>query len=142
MKLVTASLLAAVMILAGATALRAAGADFVGTWQNNDPNATGVVKLVIDNNHHIRAFGDCTPNPCDYGAVDFTTYGLNVKDTNHRLGSGHWIFTFKDVFLTAKLTGSRMMKVEEFNRFTDKSNRQSYWMSGTYHKVSDSFVQQ
>lgn len=139
MKFVAAHFFAALMIFAGTTAARAAATDFVGTWQNNNPNTNGIVKIVIDDSQHIRAFGACTPNPCDYGAVDFSTYGLNVSDANHRLGTGHWSFPFKEVLLTAKLTGPRVMKVEDFNRFTDTSGRQNYWMSATFRKVSDSF---
>lgn len=135
MKLVFSTLL----LLAAATTAHGAASDFVGTWQNTDANATGIVKIVIDASQHIRAYGACSPNPCDYGAVDFSTYGLNTGDTNHRLGTGRWTFNFKEVILTAKLTSARVMKVEDFNRFTDTSGRQNYWMNGTYKKVSDSF---
>lgn len=139
MKLVTASLFTALIgTLSTVAPAPTAASDFTGTWQNDDRNATGIVKVIIDANKHIRAFGACTPNLCDYGAVDFFSYGQDIHDESHRLGTGRWIFDFKEVLLTATLANGRTMKVEEFNRFTDTSGRQNYWMTGNFKKISAS----
>lgn len=140
MKLVGRQFFVTLVTLFCTVAADAADSEFVGTWQNTNANTNGIVKIIIDGNQHIRAFGACTPNPCDYGAVNFPTYGRDVSDAkNHQFGTGHWIFDFKEVLLTAKLTNPRTMSVDDFNHFTDKSNRQNYWMSATFHKVSNSF---
>ncbi len=61
-------------------------ADYGGTWVNNDPNTSGVLKLVITSNAetlNVHWYGACTPTPCDNGshsaAYNGEPFGIDVS---------------------------------------------------------------
>lgn len=117
---------------------QAAPQDFVGTWVNTNSHANGIIRLVISksgDNYYIRAFGKCTPNPCDFGMVPLWTYGKSISDWNHKAATAHYDFSFKDVELVAKLTSRTRLYLEDYNRFTDSSGRENYWKSNRFRKI-------
>jgi hypothetical protein len=110
-------------------------ADFVGTWQNINPNTRGIVKVVIAPDMSMHMWGACTPTPCDNGTAPLTTFGTTVTDTNHRAATAHYKFSFKDVGTVVKLPSMHMLMLEHFNKFTDGSERQNYYMQERLRKV-------
>ncbi len=63
--------------------------DISGTWNNTDPNQSGLVKLIITDNNRLQAFNKCSTGNCDWGTVALTDLGGN---------------NFKAVFVEPNLT--------------------------------------
>ncbi len=111
-------------------------AQFVGVWKNVNPTSRGIVRLEISPTMQVRAFGSCTPTPCDHGLTPLATFGNSVSDTNHRKGTAFYNFQFKNVMMSMKLQGAWHIDMEHWNRFTDGSGRQNYWNGERFKKVS------
>jgi hypothetical protein len=92
-------------------------ADFVGTWVNVNSATKGIIRAVITPDMNIRMYGASTPIPCDNGIAPITTYGRNVSDVNHRAGLAKYDFSFKEVNVALKLSGSQYLNIEHYNIF-------------------------
>ncbi len=116
----------------------AADSDFLGTWVNMNPNTRGIVKIEITAGLNMRMWGSCTPTPCDNGTTPLVTYGANSSDTNHKVATGMYVFSFKTVGTTLKVISPTRLNFEHFNKFTDGSIRQNYWMLEKFKKLNSS----
>jgi hypothetical protein len=96
--------------------------DFLGQWTNRDPNTNGITKVVIRDVRGqvmVRAWGACTPDPCDWGettmrgtgAVRYATWnpGFAIESQTFRLFDG--------------IDG---LRIETHTHFTDNSGRPDY----------------
>ncbi len=122
------------------TSAYAMPADFIGTWVNVYPGTRGIVRAVITPDMNIRMYGACSPTPCDNGLAPITTYGRSVSDLNHRAAIAKYDFSFKEVDVVLKLNGRSFLNLEHFNKFTDGSNRQNYFMGEMMRKISTNEV--
>lgn len=138
MKKVTQFLSAAAFVITMAAGSLASAwpAQFVGTWRNVNPNSRGIVRLEISSGMQLRAFGACTPTPCNHGLTPMATYGTSVTNANHRAATAHYNFAFKQVGMTMKLSGAWHMNMEHWNMFTDSSGRHNYWMGERFRKLT------
>ncbi len=101
----------------------------LGTWVNCDHQTRGVIRLMITaagSEVMIHAFGACTPNPCDWGAVTGMIYADNVTAAPAVAFTAVYTFTFKQTTLVAHLLNGALI-VETFDHFTDKSGRADYY---------------
>ncbi len=122
--------------LAASNAASAWPAQFIGAWKNVNPNSGGIIRLEIGPGMQLRAFGSCTPTPCNHGLTPLTTYGTSVTDANHRAATAGYNFSFKNVIMTMKLSGAWHLNMEHWNKFTDGSGRQNYLNGERFKKVS------
>jgi hypothetical protein len=109
----------------------------VGTWVNTDSNTRGITKVVISqsgNSYEVHAFGKCSPTDCDWGKKPMTTYGDNVSDPTHKVGTAIYNPGFAETMLTLQQSGGQIT-VHGFTRFTDNSGRQNYSDRYTLRKL-------
>ncbi len=101
----------------------------LGTWLNCDHHTRSLVRLMITaagNEVMIHGFGACTPNPCDWGAVNGLVYADNVAATPAVAFSAVYTFSFKQTTIVGRLVNGALM-VELLDHFTDKSGRADYY---------------
>jgi hypothetical protein len=73
---------------------------FAGTWNNVDPNTTGIIRLVITtygNPISVHWFTACTPAPCDQGSV---TGSFITEPFVIRAGSYRFTMTIENIAAT------------------------------------------
>jgi hypothetical protein len=109
--------------------------DFVGKWKNINAGTRGVVQIEVAPDMSMHMWGACTPTPCDNGITPLVTFGKDVSDLNHRVAMGHYKYNFKEVGVVLKLSGRQRLSLEHFNKFTDGSARQNYYMTEIFKKL-------
>jgi hypothetical protein len=128
----------AVTAMAGTPAFAGPASTMVGTWVNTDSSTRGITKLVITetgNTYEVHGFGKCSPTDCDWGKKPMTTYGSNVSDVTHQVGTAIYNPGFSESTLTMEQSGGQII-VHDFTRFTDNSGRQNYHARYTLRKVT------
>lgn len=132
------ALCAAVLGGVAARPAHAAPAQFLGTWVNIDKGTRGIVRLQITAGVHgmgVRAFGACTPSPCDWGIVGLTTYGSSVTDADHKYGTALYNPGFATRIMTLQLIDSTTMVAHVYTKFQDGSGRQNYHSREVFKKL-------
>jgi len=111
-------------------------AGMLGTWKNV-AHTGGLAELRISGTVTapvVRAAGQCTPNPCDWGARRGITYGASISSTRGTTVLAPYSFGFKKTQLIIRysvIKGRPRLTVSEFNEFTDGSGRSNYAMTET-----------
>jgi hypothetical protein len=104
-------------------------APLVGTWLNTDKATPGIVKLILsvrDGAFVVRAFGACTPSPCDWGEVDGLVYSGGVDSDEGMAFTVSYRFGFLETILAVYLK-SGILVLDSFNAFKDGSGRSDYF---------------
>ena len=108
------------------------------TWTNVNP-AGGLVAIRITGTSAfpvVRAFGRCTPTPCDLGSVRGITYGPSISASIGTTLLAPYVFSFKNeqlvITYSRSFTGVQRLTVAEYNEFTDHSGRSNYTMTETF----------
>ena len=105
--------------------------DFVGSWKNVDPNSNGIVAIKIQRTGQtlkIRAFGSCSPTPCDWGQVQGQVFAPNVSanlNSQAKWAVANYTTGFSKTTLVMSLQGNQLV-VESYTQFTDGSGRTNY----------------
>lgn len=102
--------------------------NYVGTWQNSDPNTRDWVSVDITaqgNTLTAHFYGACTPTPCDAGSTSATYQGSPVYL--------HMVESFATRDFTLTLSGS-ILHVTTFTHFTDNSGRSDYTVQDDFHQ--------
>jgi hypothetical protein len=126
----------------GTPAFAGPASTMVGTWVNADSSTRGITKLVITetgNTYEVHGFGKCHPTDCDWGKKPMTTYGSNVSDTTHKVGTAIYNPGFSESTLTIEQSGGQIT-VHDFTRFTDNSGRQNYHARYTFQKAKPTLI--
>jgi hypothetical protein len=79
----------------------------VGVWENVDPNTSGIVKIEIYERGlelSVRAWGSCSPDPCDWGTVDGLAYSTSVMGTVAVGFTAHYRLSWKSTIVAGSLT--------------------------------------
>jgi hypothetical protein len=121
---------------AGASADEVSFTPLIGTWNACNKATRGIVRVVIaEQQGHltVHAFGACTPNPCDWEAVQGLGYATSVSGGPAAAFTAIYHFAFKDTILTGVLDNGCLV-VEDFNTFTDGSGRANYYEKGCFCK--------
>jgi len=99
-------------------------------WIN--PAATGDVRAVILSRTNsgaleVRAYGYCSPVPCNWGSVGGITLGSSISSTSGRTFLAPYTFSFADKLLggAVNAAGTRLT-VQAWTQFTDHSGRSNY----------------
>ena len=108
------------------------------TWTNVNP-AGGLVAIRITGTSAfpvVRAFGRCTPTPCNLGSVRGITYGPSISARTGATLLAPYVFSFKNeqlvITYSRSITGVQRLTVAEYNEFTDHSGRSNYTMTETF----------
>lgn len=109
----------------------------VGVWVNDDPSTSAIVRLEVrlsGADYFVRAFGACTPTPCDWGEVPVSLYYETAGGGALKGAAAKWVFSFKEVFMTFSYIGGppEKMQIDHWNKFTDASGRKNYKMTETF----------
>ncbi len=112
-------------------------APLLGTWIACDKQTRGLVKVVIAQSGRgltVHAYGNCTPTPCDWGAVAALPYAANVSSAPAVAFSANYKFAFKQTVIVGRLDHGTLI-VETFDHFTDGSGRSDYASEGYFYKT-------
>jgi len=102
--------------------------NYVGTWQNSDPNTRDWVSVDITAQGKTLTahfYGACTPTPCDAGSTSASYQGSPVYL--------HMVESFATRDFTLTLSGS-ILHVTTFTHFTDNSGRSDYTVQDDFHQ--------
>ena len=121
--------LAAVLLVLGAVPAAAQLTRFTGNWVNVNSGTSGIVRLRIaaaGTAVTVRAFGACTPTPCDWGTQPGIAYGPSVG--SNPVGTARAVTVrfqtgFSETILVLRPVGTNRLEVFRFTRFTDSSGR-------------------
>ena len=109
-----------------------------GTWKNVSATPA-LVKIDITaapGAPLVRAYGACSPTPCDLGTVRGVTYGTSISSTTGTTVLAPYTFGFKNEQLiigySRLSTGEERLTVANFNEFTDGSGRSNYQKTETF----------
>ncbi len=136
--ILTALLLCLALAVPGTVSAQAAR--FAGHWKNVDAHTRGLVELdirvhgaIVD----VKAWGACSPNPCDVGNTDAHLYAPNVGD-NLEATARVLIVRYKENFaeriLIIELRGPEELSGQLYTHFTDNSGRTNYVENGVFKK--------
>jgi hypothetical protein len=105
-------------------------------WVNTAANASLVAVILSVNANHrleVRAFGSCSPIPCDWGLVTGITFGDSVTAKTGSTFLAPYVFSFakKLVEGTVNAAGTQLT-VQTWTEFTDSSARSNYETTDTF----------
>jgi len=114
---------------------------FVGHWRNADPNTRGITQLLIGvqaNKVMVHAWGQCTPQDCDWGVVPGYAYAHNVSE-NMMAGTAavtaFYKTGFSETIIVLHAVGNQL-KANTFTHFTDNSGRSNYTGVYTFNRAA------
>ena len=119
------------MLIAMGTPASASIQDFVGNWKNLDPNTGGIVAIKIQRTGQtlkVRAFGACSPSPCDWGQTTGQVFAPNAGanlNQQAKWAIANYTTGFSKSTLVMSLQGNQLI-VEVYTQFTDGSGRSNY----------------
>lgn len=105
---------------------------FQGNWRNADASTPGITRIQINTNSspvRVHAWGSCSPNDCDFGAVDGYAYGPNAgSNLNASAQAVSAVFTtsFSEVVFIIRPSRGERLQADVYTRFTDGSGRTAY----------------
>ncbi len=140
MRLLYSCLAAVLLLLLTATGGLAGMAQFAGSWNNVDPNTSGITKLdiaVMGTSAQVQGWGRCHPTDCDWGTVQAQAFASGVS-SDILSGADTLIAVFDAGFsettLVIKPAGNKL-NVDSYDRFKDNSGRSNYLSSYTFQKA-------
>ncbi len=108
----------------------------LGTWYNTDKQSRGIVRLELATEGDqltVRAYGACTPEPCDWRTVPARIYAASIGSLEGMAFSAHYRFDFVEVILAA-YTKQGILVLDTLNTFTDGSPRANYFTREFFHR--------
>lgn len=115
-------------------------APLVGTWINTNPDARGIVKLLLESQDHsltVRAYGADEPEPHDWGQIQAeTAYPAGIRPHECMGFVAHYDFDFMEAQLQGNMNLGLLI-VASFNTFKDDSGRSSYFAREFFRKTQD-----
>lgn len=113
---------------------------FVGKWQNVNPNTRGIKALeiaVTGNNVTVHAWGQCTPQDCDWGVMPAFAYapsvGANTAATAVAISVVHKE-SFAERLIIIRAAGGQL-RADSYTHFTDNSARSNYADSELFRRA-------
>lgn len=107
-----------------------------GTWHNTDKKTRGIVRLVIgprgEGALSVRAFGACSPSPCDWGEAEGRAFSGGPAEREAMAFTATFDFDFMETTLAVNLKGG-ILVLDSFNTFKDGSGRFNYFSREFFH---------
>ena len=107
-----------------------------GDWKPSTPSGS-LAELTITGTTQfpvVHGYGQCSPSACDWGTSRSTTFGDSISSKVGGSTLATYDFGFKKTQLLAVYSnrgGKELLKVWEYNEFTDGSGRSNYTMLET-----------
>ncbi len=109
---------------------------FIGTWINTNPEANGIVKLVLapdGDGMTVQIFGAGDSDPLDWGDVPAQAFSEGVSSNLATAFTAFYDFDFMDVLLQTYLAKG-VLVVVSYTHFKDGSGRSSYFNKEFYYR--------
>jgi hypothetical protein len=113
-------------------------APLVGTWVNTDKNTQGIVKMILTADGgtlHVKAFGACSPSPCDWGEVRGAVFSGGTTSHTGMAFTTFFDFGFMETLLAVYYKGG-ILVLDSFNTFKDDSGRANYFSREFFHNCA------
>jgi hypothetical protein len=111
-----------------------------GTWVNFDRKTQGIARIVVTGGNiglRVHAFGACSPEPRDWGAVPASAFAGSVS-ASHAVGfCAFYDLGFVETMLAAYLN-KRLLVVDAYNQFRDGSGRSRYFLRDHFYQEGSS----
>jgi hypothetical protein len=124
------------------TSARAEPRDYLGEWVNKDPSTRGLTRLRIfreGSGWKIQAWGRCSPEDCDWKAVDLHELGSSVMDYSFKYGFAVWEAGFPTEYMTLSKDGEFLL-VELVTIFRAGDGRSNTMRSERMRRVGQESV--
>ncbi len=111
--------------------------EWTGTWINTDTNTSNITRFVVTptGNHKfkVQVYGKCHPTDCAWGNAEMVTY--KRSDGYYFYGIANYKMNFKKTTLFFTLAEGPVV-LQTFNQFTDRSQRENYYTSDQFQRIS------
>jgi len=139
MRLLCSCLAALLLLLITATCSSASIDQFAGSWNNVDPNTSGITKIEIaasGTSAQVHVWGRCHPSDCDWGTVKAQAFASSVSSDLAGADTLIAVFDsgFSETTLVMELSGNTLI-VDSYDRFTDGSGRSNYLANYKFQKA-------
>jgi hypothetical protein len=116
----------------------AAVAGMFGSWKNASPTGN-IVSISVNGSPGaplVRAWGACSPTPCDMGTARGVTYGSSISSTRGKTMLASYTPGFKNHQLVLRYRrlagGHEVLTATSYNEFVDGSGRSNYVRTETF----------
>jgi hypothetical protein len=113
---------------------------FVGTWTNTNDSArhkiARVVLTIRDGVLIVHAYGDCTPELCDWGEVEASVFADSIDSLTAMSFSAIYDFGFMETYLQSNIKHGTLV-IASCNRFKDDSGRSNYYTREFFYRIDD-----
>ncbi|HEY8185210.1 MAG TPA: hypothetical protein VIF64_04025 [Pyrinomonadaceae bacterium] len=115
-------------------------APFVGIWTNtNDSARHKIAKVVLTIRNGlliVHAYGDCSPELCDWGEVEANVFADSINSLTAMSFSATYDFGFMETYLQSNLKHGTLV-IASCNRFKDDSGRSDYYTREFFYRIED-----
>jgi len=130
----------AALVLGWTGMAQAATGDFLGHWQNPEPQASGLTHVAITPNGgtgvDVRAYGDCRAIECDWGIVPAKVYTAGPKSDDVQVVVAMFHFGFAHRQITFRKEAGGKLRFELLMELADNSQHRDYVVPGTLKPTS------
>jgi hypothetical protein len=113
---------------------------FIGTWINtNDSARHKVAKVELTlraGSLIVHAYGDCSPELCDWGEVEANVFADSVNSLTAMSFSAVYDFGFMETYLQSNLKHGTLV-IASCNKFKDDSGRSDYYTREFFYRLED-----
>ena len=113
---------------------------FVGTWINtNDSARHKIARVVIsikDGSLVVHAFGDCSPDLCDWGEVMADVFAESIRSHEAMSFSAVYDFGFMESYLQSNVKHGTLV-IATCNKFKDDNGRSNYYTREFFYQTAD-----
>jgi hypothetical protein len=115
-------------------------APFIGTWTNtNDSSRHKIARVVLtirDGRLVVHAYGDCSPELCDWGEVEASVFADGIDSLTAMSFSAIYDFGFMETYLQSNLKHGTLV-IASCNKFRDESGRSNYYTREFFYRIED-----
>src|SRR5262245_18057521 len=113
---------------------------FAGVWVNTNDAARHKIARVLltirDGSLMVHAYGDCTPELCDWGEVKAEVFADSINSQTAMSFSAIYDFGFMETYLLSNLKHGTLV-IASCNKFSDRSGRSNYYTREFFYQIED-----
>ena len=111
---------------------------FVGTWINTNDSARHKIARVLISIRNgallIHAYGDCSPDLCDWGEVPADVFAESISSHEAMSFSAVYDFGFMETYLQSNLKHGTLV-IATCNKFKDDNGRSNYYTREFFYQI-------